>query len=141
MSDIDEARRMIGIANRDLRALRGMTEAPDAFSEEVFGFQAQQAVEKALKSWLALVVGNYPYIHDLEELFARVREAGRTVPAPFVNLIDLVDFAVQYRYQAFEDEAGMDRGATAAAVAEFLAYVENLVSRAEQARDGPARNS
>lgn len=38
---------------KDLRALQGMSD-PDVFADEVFGFHAQQAAEKALKAWLAV---------------------------------------------------------------------------------------
>ncbi len=48
MKDVEQARRFLGIAERDYRAVRGM-EDPETFSAEIFGFHVQQAVEKALK--------------------------------------------------------------------------------------------
>ncbi len=129
MSDSDEARRMIGIAGRDLRTLKGMAGDVDAFPDEAFGFFAQQAVEKALKAWLALVEGRYPRTHDLGDLFGRLQAAGRTVPERFLDLTDVVDFAVQYRYSVFEDEAGLDRDSLSGLVADFIAHVEGLVKQ------------
>ena len=129
MSDIDEARRMIGIAGRDLRTLKGMAADVDAFPDEAFGFFAQQAVEKALKAWLALAEGRYPRTHDLGDLFGRLQAAGRAVPERFLDLTDVVDFAVQYRYSVFEDEAGLDRDALCGLVADFIAHVEGLVKQ------------
>jgi hypothetical protein len=58
MSDLDHARSLLEMAKGDLNALRGMTSPalaliPELFSDEVFGFHAQQAVEKCLKAWIA----------------------------------------------------------------------------------------
>jgi hypothetical protein len=43
---VDNARQMLSIARRDLKALGGMLDA-DVFAYEIFGFHAQQAAEKA----------------------------------------------------------------------------------------------
>ncbi len=48
MTDIEHAREMLSYAQRDLQALGNMLD-PAHFPEEVFGFLAQQAAEKALK--------------------------------------------------------------------------------------------
>lgn len=52
MSDREHAEEILEAARRDLRALRAMTDV-EAFPDEIFGFHAQQAVEKALKARLA----------------------------------------------------------------------------------------
>jgi HEPN domain-containing protein len=54
MSDREHACMMLALAQRDFRALRGMLDA-NIFVTEIFGFHAQQVVEKALKSWLSLL--------------------------------------------------------------------------------------
>ena len=41
MKDLEQARNLLGMAERDYRALRGM-EDPAVFSEEIFGFHVQQ---------------------------------------------------------------------------------------------------
>ena len=46
MAISDEARQLLAAANKDLRALQGMIDA-SIFADEIFGFHAQQAVEKA----------------------------------------------------------------------------------------------
>ena len=51
MKDLEQARNFLSIAARDYRALCGMEDA-EVFSDEIFGFHVQQAVEKALKAWL-----------------------------------------------------------------------------------------
>ena len=67
MSDIDHARALLGMAYDDLKALQHMRD-PDAFAEGIFGFRAQQAIEKSFKTWIAAVGSKYPLIHDIEEL-------------------------------------------------------------------------
>jgi HEPN domain-containing protein len=52
MSDINTAKLILSAARRDMQALENMFDAK-AFPSEIFGFHAQQAVEKALKAWLA----------------------------------------------------------------------------------------
>jgi hypothetical protein len=52
-SDADHARQLLDMANKDHSALSHMLDAA-AFSDEVFGFHAQQTIEKALKAWIAV---------------------------------------------------------------------------------------
>jgi HEPN domain-containing protein len=67
MNGVEHAREMLTLAQRDFKALQGMLDV-ETFADEIFGFHAQQAVEKALKAWLTLVGVEYPRTHDLEEL-------------------------------------------------------------------------
>ena len=109
MSDTDHARLLLEAARKNLRALEAMRD-PSAFAEEIFGFHAQQAVEKAVKAWLSLLGLTYPRTHDLEALVALLDERGEKVPEAWAELIDLSDFAVQLRYEAYEyDEDPLDR--------------------------------
>ena len=52
MSDLEHAKMILGAARRDLLALSGMANQQQ-FADEIFGFPAQQVVEKALKAWLS----------------------------------------------------------------------------------------
>ena len=109
MSDPDHARLLLEAARKNLRALEAMRD-PSAFAEEIFGFHAQQAVEKAVKAWLSLLGLTYPRTHDLEALVALLDERAEKVPEAWAELIDLSDFAVQLRYEAYEyDEDPLDR--------------------------------
>ena len=133
MSDREHAHLLLDLALRDLRALRGMLDV-NTFANEIFGFHAQQAVEKALKAWLSLIMVDYPRIHDLEELLELLTQHGVTVPERFHGLIDLTDFAVQFRYAAFENaDEQMDRQAVIYQVTELVDYVKRLLSGAGEA--------
>jgi HEPN domain-containing protein len=130
MSDRKHAARMLTLAKHDLSALRGMQDSA-SFTTAIFGFHAQQAVEKALKGWLTVVGGGYPKIHDLEELLALLAERGQVVPEEFANLIYLTAFAAQFRYDVFEELVpDLDRAAIVEEVARVVEHVERLIGAA-----------
>lgn len=63
------------LAQTDFRAMRGMLDV-GAFAEPIFGFHAQQVVEKVLKAWLDALGLNVQRTHDLTELLRALRYAG-----------------------------------------------------------------
>jgi HEPN domain-containing protein len=133
MSGVEHAREMVILAQRDLKALQGMFDA-DTFADEIFGFHAQQAVEKALKAWLTVVGVEYPRTHDLEELMGLLEEHAEPILEAFYDLVDLTDFAVQFRYRIFEDAEGrLNRRVMIQQVDNLVVHVERLVREAEQA--------
>lgn len=101
----EHAEAILRMARKDFDALRGMTasDRPELFSDEIFGFHAQQAVEKALKSWIALIGHEYPKTHDLMSLIDVLADAGEDVQG-LDDLTELNPFAVQFRYEAFDEE-------------------------------------
>ena len=96
MSDLKQARVLLMSAERDISALRGMADAA-VFADEIFGFHAQQAAEKLLKAWLALLGETYPTTHDLARLLTMLRESG-VEATRFNELVEYTPFAVQFRY-------------------------------------------
>ena len=123
----DESARMIDLARRDLRAAQGMAVDTLSFTDEIFGFHAQQAVEKACKAWLCGLGIVYPKTHDLDLLFHVLSESGAKVPVEYEELLDLVDFSVQYRYEAFE-ELPIDRRETVLLVKRFIEHVTSRLA-------------
>ena len=95
MSDVKCARMLLKAAERDLATLRTMTaEAP----EESFGFHVQQAAEKALKAWIAVLGETYPLTHNIGVLLDLLVDTG-TDPEPFHALMGYAPYAVEFRYQ------------------------------------------
>jgi HEPN domain-containing protein len=128
-AELDHARQLLALAIRDLRALKGMTDA-EVFAYEIFGSQAQQAVEKALKAWISALGGEYPFTHDLALLLERLKSLGCDV-TPFVELADLGIFAVHFRYDEAGDDHGFpERGEIIAQVSKLVLHVEKVVSGA-----------
>ncbi|MDQ6978641.1 MAG: HEPN domain-containing protein [Mariprofundaceae bacterium] len=104
MNDHKQAAMLLRMANKDLAALQGMNDS-EVFAEEIFGFHAQQAAEKAIKAWLALLGIEYAKTHDISFLLAELKQSGVDVDT-FMELIEYNVFAVQFRYEAYDD--GMD---------------------------------
>jgi HEPN domain-containing protein len=119
---------LLDMARNDLEALRGMRDSA-VFAGEIFGFHAQQAVEKSVKAWLSVLGVSFPRTHDLEQLFALVEEHGDVVPDELRHLVDLTDFAVQYRYEAFTDLGEeLDRPTLTERVEQLVRHVEKRLS-------------
>jgi HEPN domain-containing protein len=100
MNEIDEARAMLSMAERDLRALKGMDDAA-VFDDEIFGFHVQQAIEKSLKAWIIAIGVEFPFIHNLARLLAILEENGCDVES-FWDLVEYTAYAVTFRYDAAE---------------------------------------
>ena len=108
MSDIEQALSLQVMAEKDLRALKAMTDV-GLFDDEIFGFHAQQAVEKSLKAWISVAGGVYGKSHDLNRLFLILCDLGCDI-ATFKDLSELTPFAVELRYEAVDsDEPELDR--------------------------------
>ena len=126
MSDLDHARQMLAIARRDFKALGGMMDA-DIFAYEIFGFQAQQSAEKALKAWITALGGSYGFTHDLGLLLNSLTNLGADC-TDFSDLPDLTIFAVHFRYDDAGDECGFpEREELVEKVAALLTHVEQIL--------------
>lgn len=111
------------MARKDFDALRGMLDNP-LFADEIFGFHAQQAIEKLLKAWLAARAVTFPLTHDLSRLLDLLEENGADV-SRFWSLVEYTVFAVQARYEAglLASEAPIDRSAVIDEVRQLLDMV------------------
>jgi len=92
-SDHDHARQLLEMARKDHQAIAHMLD-PVSFSEEVFGFHAQQSIEKALKAWITAKGLSYPKSHDVSALTKLLTETGEDLRL-FPNLEDFTIYAVQ----------------------------------------------
>ena len=127
MRDIKHAHLMLTMAQRDFKAMEGMKNV-EIFDDEIFGFHAQQAVEKTIKAWLSFIGVSYPKLHDLEELFILLQEHGEIIPEEFHFLTDLTDFAVQYRYESFEDLSNdLDRDDIIYKINALVKHVKSII--------------
>jgi HEPN domain-containing protein len=127
MRDPEQARNLLTVAERDYRALCGMEDVA-VFSDEIFGFHVQQAVEKALKAWLSYLGVSYPKRHDLDELAALLEDADQPIPAFACGLLEFTDFAVTFRYDAFPDmEADINRRDCIDQIARLLQHVRQVL--------------
>jgi hypothetical protein len=102
--------------------------APATFAESIFGFHAQQAIEKSLKAWLSALGGSYPRTHDLTALLSRLEELECDVSS-YWHLAEHNAYAVQFRYQALDlDDDPLNRSLVTEQVRELHALVLAVIA-------------
>lgn len=127
MNDIEHARLMLRMAFKDLKSLKHMLN-PEEHDEEIFGFHAQQAIEKALKAWIGFRQEVYPHSHNLGILLQQLEDGGEDVQ-DFWELLEWTAFGVQFRYQEYFDPMETcDRPLVVTKVSLVLSRVSNLLS-------------
>ena len=92
----DEAAVLLGLAQDDLDHVRAML-AMNLATSAIFGFHAQQAVEKAAKAWLLARGRSAPWTHDLNRLLGQLAAIGVLPHGLADELTQLTVFAVQFR--------------------------------------------
>jgi len=131
MSATENARMLLVMAGKDIRAMVALVD-PESVDDEIFGFHAQQAVEKSLKAWIAAIGGTFGRIHDLSQIFALLADLGCDVRR-FEDLDMLNPFAVELRYEAMEtEEPKLDRVTCMTQVQELHDHVKRVVERIAQ---------
>lgn len=116
---------MLRSAQADLRAVEHMPDA-FAFDEQVFGFHAQQACEKALKAWLLHLGCKPPFVHDLRTLMQLLEDRG-VVLDEALDIAELTQYAVQWRYGEVPPDL-LNRAQTVALCGRLVARVAALVA-------------
>ncbi len=123
MRPIDLARRLLIVAQRDMRAFQLLAADPSV-SDEPVGFHAQQVVEKCLKAVLAARRIEIRKIHDLAMLVDIFAQNQLPAPPNKDELEDLSPYAVMLRYDFVED-AVLDRKHAAKIVEEVYSWAVN----------------
>jgi len=127
MSDIEQAKSLLRLAQRDFNALLGM-EHSSLFADEIFGFHAQQAIEKALKAWLCSKNLLYPLTHELTRLLVLLEQAGADIET-FMDLDEYTAYAVEARYaEGDPDDANLDRALAIRKVGALLDHVGTIIT-------------
>lgn len=128
MSDAKCARMLLEAAERDLEALRLMG---DRGSDEVFGFHVQQAAEKCLKAWIAVLGETYPLTHDIRALLNRLGAQGLDLDS-YRPLAAYTPFAVAFRYEGVDPDLDpLPRGQAVANIEALQAEVRRALPAAD----------
>jgi HEPN domain-containing protein len=131
MSEVKHAHALLAMAEKDLRALEGMGDA-SIFADEIFGFHAQQALEKTLKAWIAALGLEYPLTHNLARLLAILEEQGAQVEN-FWDLTEYTAFAVEFRYGSLDlSEEPLNRPFVIGQVTRLIEWVKGLMEGQEE---------
>ena len=127
MQDLKNAIKMFNMAEKDFKALKNMIDENN-FDIEIFGFHAQQTVEKLLKAWLSNINIKYERTHDLQILFSLLVENGQRIPSELENLENLTDFSVNFRYDVFDNvDASLERQKVIDNIQQLRDLVNNLL--------------
>lgn len=131
MTDIKQAHAMLRMAQRDMAALKGMLDAI-VFADEIFGFHAQQAIEKSLKAWMCALGLTYPFTHHINRLLVLLRDAGADIEA-FWWADEFTIFAHQARYEEghLESDVPLDRVSLLESVGGLLRHVDTIIENIE----------
>ena len=125
MNDRQNVQLLLGMAKKELSALAGMEDG-QVFSDEIFGFHAQQIIEKCCKAWIALSNQMYPFTHDLSLLLQQLEESGFQV-AHLWDYTEMTAFAMNIRYEGIDETAvPLDRSAI---IKDMRALYESVVNR------------
>jgi HEPN domain-containing protein len=116
-----EALAMLRVARRDLRAARLL--AVDEADEASWGFQIQQAIEKAFKAWILSRDLKAPFTHDIAELLQILIEQGVEM-SPYLQFSQFTLFAVQLRYDDEPEPLNLNRQHWLSVVQALLDEVE-----------------
>jgi HEPN domain-containing protein len=117
-------------AKSDLAALRVLMANEDML-DDVVGFHAQQAAEKALKVALVMADIDFPRSHDLRELADMALDHGIAVPESVQEARWLTPWAAQLRYEMLEP---LDRDAALSVAADTVEWARALIAEPEDAR-------
>lgn len=94
---IEEAHRLLRLAERDLQTFHILAGHPEA-ALSAMCFHAQQSAEKSLKAVLTAHCADFPRTHNLEELAKLAGEQLISLPLPARELRRLNPYAVDFRY-------------------------------------------
>ncbi len=126
MSGKRHPRLLLSKAESDFKSLRNMLD-PQQHDDDVFGFHAQQAIEKSLKAWIAHLGLRFDFTHDILRLIGQLRAHGADV-VQFEHLEDFTIYAVEARYDSFEDGLeALDRDRVLEEVVLLLSHVRELI--------------
>jgi HEPN domain-containing protein len=115
----EEAQRLLTSARSDLRATNLLASVAEQ-GDDVVGFHAQQAVEKAIKAALVASGEEIPYTHDLGFPLDIVASCGLAPPDSVARADWLTSWAVAARYGA--SVASLDREAAIRVANDTTAY-------------------
>ncbi|MBI3296477.1 MAG: HEPN domain-containing protein [Deltaproteobacteria bacterium] len=95
-----------------------------AIPNEIYGFHAQQAAEKMIKSLLAHLKIPYKKIHNIRELTDLLGNHNHPLPPEFSELDRLTPFGTAARYDDGDFDFSIDRPATRETIRKLRTWVE-----------------
>ncbi|MBI2441368.1 MAG: HEPN domain-containing protein [Lentisphaerae bacterium] len=97
-------------------------------SDEIFGFHAQQAVEKLLKARLVSLGVDYPRAHNLLTLMELLAATNDPLPDEFAELFHLTPFATTFRSEEAGEPVLPDRSALRVKIRRLREFVQQRIA-------------
>ncbi len=114
-------------ARSNLKRAKADARLKDVYLEDLC-FDAQQAVEKAIKALLIHRSVEFPYVHDLARLLTLLEESGLDIPENVKYAETLTPFAVMTRYPTVFEPVTESQYEEAIELAEnFLLWAETII--------------
>ena len=108
--------------------IRAKQPKPEEVLWEDLCFDAQRAVEKALKGLLLFYGIPFRFVHDIAELLTRLEQGGISLPEDVRRAAALSDYAVVARYPGPMESVTEEEYQQAIALAEItVCWVEQLI--------------
>lgn len=121
------AEKFLRKADQDMTVLEKWRQDPD-IAGEILGFHAQQTAEKMLKAVLAYQGIEFPLTHRLTDLIDLGKEHGIVLPEELEDIRFLTPFAVEFRYDLYEeDEEPVDFEEVFALLTELHKWVDTIM--------------
>ena len=124
----DNPQEWLNRAYSNLSQAKGGIKLTNVYLEDLC-FQAQQAVEKALKAVLIVHHVRFPYTHDLAALLSLIMEIGIAVPEHILGAVRLSDYAVTVRYPSVAEPITQQEYEQSIVIAEkVLHWAEKVIN-------------
>ena len=128
MKQLEQARILVAKALEDERAAATLLVCED-IGHSIIGFHCQQAAEKLLKALLSARSVVFRHPHNLSALVGMLERSGYTFPDDLRTVEGLTRFAVEFRYDLFEEHASFDRRAALELIRRLRTLVESEIAR------------
>ena len=119
MAHSDDVQTLLARAADDLEMVLSM-QALALGADQIFGFLAQQCVEKTAKAWLIHLGVQPDWTHDLRKLLPQLVNRGLVARPQAEAFVELNRFAVEFRYGPAPRPGLLDRGSVADGVQRFF---------------------
>jgi HEPN domain-containing protein len=128
MKQLEQARILLAKALEDEHAAAVLL-AHAGIADSVIGFHCQQAAEKLLKALLSARLVVFRHTHNLSALIDVLAQSGYALPADLRAVEGLTRFAVELRYDLFEEREQVDRQAVLTLIRRLRVLVESEIAK------------
>jgi HEPN domain-containing protein len=128
MRQLEQARILLAKAVEDEQAAAALL-AHAGIADSIIGFYCQQAVEKLLKALRSARLVVFHHTHNLSALIDVLTQSGYAFPADLRAVEGLTRFAVELRYDLFEEREQVDRQAVRTLIRRLRVLVESEIAK------------